>query len=138
MNKTLLKIQFSLEFKSPSLHSNPRNQLILPVFCVRTFKHDILKPKTNLIVSKLRIHNTDILSKYNIVLNDMHNVVMPRNKVFIIVPFYKNIHNLSNLYKDFLYPFLKNCAKEEVQEFLANLDIVISYKNTNNLSKYLV
>ena len=71
-------------------------------------------------------------------MNDTHNSVMPRNKVFIIVPFYKNIHNLSKLYKDFLHPFLNHCKNDEIKESLSHLEVVVSYKTTITLSKYLI
>jgi len=100
-------------------------------------REDLLIPKTRLIQSHLRIHYPHILSKYNILLTNLNNDKIFSNKMYLVVPFYKNIKNFGQILRDnFMYE-LQKCKSKKLQKMINDLHICISYKKSNCLSNFI-
>jgi hypothetical protein len=97
-------------------------------------RNDLLKPTKHLIVSNLRIHNPQILSQYVVEYNP--SPLIPHNKIYIVMPFYKNVWKLNSLVTDLLEEELKKCQNSNVKTIVSNLDINIAYKKTNSLEMF--
>ncbi len=92
----------------------------------------ILIPKKQLILSNLRIHNPSILSSFNIVIPEF--TAPFTNKMFIVIPFYKNILGMGKIVRSF---FLEHCNAPNFQEYIQDIKISIAYKQPNNLQRFL-
>jgi hypothetical protein len=92
----------------------------------------VLVPKKSLILSNLRIHNPEILSKFNII---MPNHAEPfSNRMFIIVPFYKNILGLGKIVKRF---FTEQCNTHMFRKYIEDIHVSIAFKQPNSLQQFL-
>jgi len=96
-------------------------------------RDDTLIPKKPLILSNLRIHNPEILSKYNITITDNVNPLCS-NIIYLVVPFYKQINNISNILKEQINNTLGKCKDNRYVMYINNLKLRTAYKITNNLS----
>jgi hypothetical protein len=92
----------------------------------------ILIPKKQLILSNLRIHNPSILSSLNIVIPEF--TAPFTNKIFIVIPFYKNILGMGKIVRAF---FLEHCNAPSFQKYIQEVQISIAYKQPNNLQRFL-
>jgi hypothetical protein len=97
-----------------------------------------LKPKTRLLLNNLRIHNPELLSIYNIPMIDLcQNKCIPNNKVFIVVPYYKNVFNYSTIIKNTLQREMEMCQDAELKHIAHGFKPIVSFKKTNSLSTLL-
>lgn len=62
-------------------------------------RHEILKPKTQLVIKHLQHNNPAVLNKYTDV--NLSNKAI-KDKVFIVMPFYKNMYDFKRLCLDFI------------------------------------
>jgi len=99
----------------------------------------LLKPKTNLIRSNLRIHHPEILEKFNIKLNEFNECKRSgfNNKIFIVMPFYKNILGFNRIIKNTLKSAIIDCENLDVKNAAMQLTFVIAYCKDNNLKQLL-
>jgi len=98
---------------------------------------DILKPKKPLIIQNLRIHNPHILSVLGCVPNLNQCNLIPSNKLFITMPFYKSIPGLNVLLRKYLHDKFNRTHNPIVRTAVADIKIVVSFKITNNLSRQM-
>jgi len=102
-------------------------------------RHEVLKPKKALLLNSLRIHNPEILSQFNISMEEyVTQTGICKDKVFIVVPFYKNVFKLSQIVKETLLDSLKLNNISEYEHLTKSLKVSIAYKNTNRLTNLLV
>ena len=94
---------------------------------------DQIKPKTSLLLSHLSINNPDILSLFNIKIENPSQPLCNFNKVFITIPFYKNVYNLNKIILDHIKTEGSACEDDLFKEILKNTNIVVSYKKINSL-----
>lgn len=96
----------------------------------------LLKPKKNLLISTLRIHNPEILEYYGIdnVRSELGNNI---NTVFITVPFYKSIRNLGNITKCTIMEGLLQCEDSAFREIFKKLTVKIAHKKVNSIESML-
>jgi len=99
-------------------------------------REEILKPKSTLLLNNLRIHNPNILDKYNINVNTYNNVTKGHT-IFITVPFYKNICNLDRVYVNEIRNILGKCKDQRYKEYLQSLVLRVAFSKTNSLTSYL-
>jgi hypothetical protein len=96
-------------------------------------RHDLLIPRKPLLISNLRIHNSEILCRYNVnacVINEP----LCSNKIYVVVPFYKNVYKLREIIQDKLQQYLDMfCDKN--REF-SRKDICIAFSKINALDQY--
>src|SRR5207237_3657409 len=97
-------------------------------------RNDLLKPKTNFIISHLSNNNPSILERYQItaMTEEIH-----QNSVFLIMPFYKNILNYSVTIKSTLSEFFNKCSDPEIKEKAQELRLVVAYKRSNVINKLI-
>jgi len=99
-------------------------------------RSDLLIPKGNLLLKNLMLNNPDILTRYNIMIHELEEVAQQRNTNYLVLPFYKCIHNQSKIVKKSLLYELNKCEKEEYKNVTGTLDLCISYRKANALSQY--
>jgi len=118
------------KFRSRSYPESVLNQ------CLDKVKHmsqsTILIPRRPLIISNLRIHNPDILSQFNVCAVEDTNSFS--NRMFIIVPFYKNILGMGKIVKDF---FSEQCKSPKFLKYLEDIQLSIAYKQPNCLQQFI-
>jgi len=95
---------------------------------------EIIKPKKPMLISNLRIHNPHILTKYCII--PALNIFQPQIKIFIVMPFYENIFNLSLAVKKFILKEAEKGMNENYTRIISNLDLCISFKKINCLENF--
>ena len=89
-------------------------------------------PKKQLIISNLRIHNPEILSKYDV--NLQYSTGIFTNRAFIVVPFYKNILGMGKVVKSF---FNEHCKSAKFSKYILDIHISVAYKQPNKLQKFI-
>ncbi len=104
--------------------------------CLDKIKHmtqdTILIPRKPLIISNLRIHNPNILSQFNV--HAAENTGYFTNRMFIVVPFYKNILGMGNVVKQF---FNKHCNSPRFTKYIEDIHISIAYKQPTRLQQFI-
>jgi len=92
----------------------------------------LLIPRKPLIISNLRIHNPAILSIFNI---SVPNYTEPfSNRMFIIIPFYKNILGMGKIIKSF---FMEHCNTQVFRKYIEDVHVSIAYKQPNRLQQFI-
>jgi hypothetical protein len=95
----------------------------------------ILTPKKALLQSNLRIHRPEILSEYRITIQDRVDTIS--NKVYIVIPFYKNVLNLGSLIRQSLLDRLNECSDEYILNNAKQIIICIAFKQPNSLKRFI-
>jgi len=99
-------------------------------------RHTLLKPKTQLLINSLRINNPEILQLYN----TEYDLTFTRNctsKVFIVMPFYKNIFNFSQIIRNTINSDVVMCNSEEIRKLALDLIYIVSYCKINNIQSLI-
>jgi len=100
-------------------------------------RYDILKPKKKLLLTHLRLHSPEILSQYDINIETIEECsILHKDKVFLVVPFYKNVWGISQIVRETIMECLHNCP-QEYAHVTSSLKLIIAYKNTNALLRLL-
>ena len=98
-----------------------------------------LKPKKNLLISNLSIHNPSILAKYNIELDDVYVKNTPNDNVYIVAPYYNTVFRLGQIMLSTIRCDVQShCSNEELLKAFESLNFVISYKKSNSLSDFVI
>jgi hypothetical protein len=93
-------------------------------------RHNILKPKTKLIITSLQQNFPCILNQYQNVHENVHENVPKSENVYIVMPYYKNMYNFSNMLIEFIE---KEKCKPEYSHILSTVKLIVSYKKINTL-----
>jgi hypothetical protein len=96
----------------------------------------VLKPKKQLLISNLNIHNPSILKKYNISIEDVSVPIVSNEKVYLVFPFYKTVLHIGRLILQTICSDVNNCKVQELKNAFEKLSLVVSYKKSNALSEY--
>jgi len=99
-------------------------------------RNSLIKPKSNLLISNLRIHNPHLLSKYNVQLSQVPNC-NPSNKMFLVMTFYKNVFNFSKIIIESITDELKYCNDVKLRELAMQFNLCVSYKKTRSLKQFV-
>jgi len=99
-------------------------------------REQTLRPKQQLLLANLGIHDPGILAKYNVDLTNTQ-IENDRNKIFIVVPFYKTLQNIGTTIKDILLFHLNKCKEDKYKDMIQKMYITIAFKKTNGLNRYL-
>lgn len=98
----------------------------------------ILRPKKQLLISNLAIHNPSILSKYKIKVDDLSVTNTPNDNVYLVTPYYNTVFRLGQIMLNTICSDVKtHCANEELLKVFESLNFVVSYKKSNSLSDFL-
>lgn len=97
---------------------------------------DILKPKTNLVIKHLKENNPKVLERYEIQLAKQPNVTHNPEKVYIVMPFYKNMFNFKNFVIHYIHAEAEKGQNEILKNIVTSLNLVMSYKKVNCLERY--
>jgi len=104
--------------------------------CLEKVKHftqsSLLVPKKPLLISNLRIHNPDVLSKFNICIGV--NTSAFSNRMFIIMPFYKNVLGMGKIIRT---KFTEHCKSRSFRKYIEDMHVSIAYKQTNSLQRFI-
>src|SRR5207237_8254397 len=88
-----------------------------------------------IIITNLRIHHPEILLKYNI---STENICIQTNsKIYIAIPFYKNILNIRNLFKEFLLRNLEQCEASNLKNLIQKINLNVAFKQPNSLKRII-
>lgn len=91
----------------------------------------LLTPKSNLVISHLRMNNPQILITYNIINDDAKIVTSNKNYTFIALPYY-NIHK----YKSTVLNYIKKCLCNYSESHVKDFNIKIGYYIPDSLEKF--
>ena len=97
-------------------------------------RFELLKPKTEFLINHLKINNPNILNSYGVHFSPtIHNT----NRLFIVMPFYKNILNYSSVIKYLIQLSINQCNNQEIKTIARNLEYIVSFKRNQILSLLL-
>ena len=100
-------------------------------------RYELLRPKTKMLVQNLRVHHPEILSYYNVNADEILSSSLPSNKVFINVPFYKNVFNLGKIVKGEILRQTTKCTDPIYKTIIDSTQIKISFSLSNNLAIFI-
>jgi hypothetical protein len=95
----------------------------------------LLKPKSNLLIKCLSIHNPEILCKYEIKLT-VGNISC-NQKSYLVLPFYRCIGQMSKIVKNELVEEINKSKHNKYKNVLNVNDLCVSYKKINSLSQFV-
>jgi hypothetical protein len=95
-------------------------------------RESLLIPKTRLLIGHLRVNNPDILSYYN-VSPPICNNLLPSNKLYIVMPFYKNVVNLKVITLETFRSAILACQNEDLKRIAFELCMQVVFKIPNPL-----
>ena len=59
-----------------------------------------------------------------------------QNKIFIVMPFYKNMYGFKKLCVDFIVSEAKKGQNVKYQEIVSKLNLIMSFKKTDTMDRY--
>jgi len=95
-------------------------------------RKSLLRPKSQLLIANLRIHNPHILTLYEVNPSEFTSQ-NPSNKIFLVMTFYKSVFNISQIVKQCIMDELKYCKNANLQDIIRKLELCVSFKVTNKL-----
>lgn len=96
-------------------------------------RHNLLIPKTELVLKHLQQNQPSIFNKYNINTSDPY---LSRNNVYIVMPFYKNMYGFKKLVIEYIREQAEKSKNERYKNIVHNLNLIMSFKKINSLEKY--
>lgn len=97
-------------------------------------RHDILKPKTLLVINHLKQNNPNILDKFTHV-NAKREISM-HEKTFLVMDFYRNMYGFEKLCIDFIKNEARRDQNIQYQEIVNKLNFIMSCRKISQLEKY--
>jgi len=131
----LASIELSYMFNEFSKRNYPKHVILKAQQKLSLLSRDeILRPKKDLLIRNLRIHNPHILSKFNVKISENPQSRIPNNKIFITMPFYESIPCFSTIVQNALH---KACKNSKFKQIIDETKIIVSFKIVNNLSSFI-
>jgi hypothetical protein len=99
---------------------------------------NLLKPKQELLLNNLCIHNPEILNKLNIAWK-LNQVVkrIKSDKIYAVFPFYRNIFNMSKILYNAISEEIDKCENETLKNVAKNIDVKISFSICNSIKQFV-
>lgn len=97
-------------------------------------RNELLRPKSKILRTFLSFHNPDILQKY---IFSNTTTTSTKSRSFIIMPFYKNVNNLSSIVKTYFMNELQKCEDIEMKACIEKLDIIVAFSISNSVQRYI-
>ena len=123
--------KFKTRMYPPSLLNDCLEKLLL------IDRQSLIKPKNVLLISNLRIHHPHLLTKYNVQLSQIPNTKNPSNRMFIVMTFYKNVFNFSNIVIESIQEEIQKCKNDKIKDLANKLELCVSYKKANSLKQFV-
>ena len=127
----ILMNKFKIRMYPPSLLNDCLDKLLL------IERQSLIKPKNVLLISNLRIHHPHLLTKYNVQLSQIPNTKNPSNRMFIVMTFYKNVFNFSNIVIESIQEEIQKCKNDKIKDLANKLELCVSYKKANSLKQFV-
>jgi hypothetical protein len=108
-------------------------------------RYNLLKPKSQLLLSSLHKFHNNVLQRYNIEypekcipsLNTNIDNISSNQNVYFIVPYHNSISRLRESVLDFLHKSIMHSMDSKFVETFKSLDIIVTYCKDNNLEMSL-
>lgn len=103
----------------------------------RIDRNELLKPKSNLLINFLKMHNPSLLVAYNVTSVNKEVKNDNNHNVYITVPFSNRVKGLGKLIVDVFISDMKKCRSAQLKSCVDDIGIKIAFSVPSSLRRYL-